>query len=142
MKSTLQIIVAFLVAAMIFQSCTVYYKRNFTPEEVVRSQKKFRMIDKEGKAYPFYKLIQKDSNFYALAKKSIFYKNEFRTREPADLGYEGFLAYQIDPQKYEKFKIKNTAGSAIATAVIGLIASTVILWVALDNYLDDLLFLD
>lgn len=142
MKSNLEIIIAFLVAVMTFQSCTVYYKQNFTPEEVVRSQKKFRMIDKEGKAYPFYKLIQKDSNFYALAKKSVFYKNEFRNGEPVDLGYDGFLAYLIDPNKYEKFKIKNTAGSAIATALIGIVATVVILWVILDNYYDDFPFSD
>ncbi|GAA4311180.1 hypothetical protein GCM10023164_05190 [Christiangramia aestuarii] len=100
------------------------------------------MLDDEGKSYPFYKLIEKDSNFYALAKNSFFYQNKFKDREPANLGYPGFTAYLIDPNNYKKFQVKNTAGSAIATAAIGFVASIVILWIILDDLYDDLLFSD
>lgn len=142
MRVFFKLIILSLVAALLFYSCTVYYKQDYAPEEVVRTQKKFRMLDKEGKKYPFYRLVLEDSNYYALAKNSVFYKNEFRNRTPAELGYEGFSAYLIDPDNYEKFQVKNTAGSAIATAAIGVVASIIILWVVLDNYYDDFLSFD
>ena len=142
MKISLKIIVLILVSALLFHSCTVYYKKNYTPEEVVKTQKKFRMIDKKGEMYPFYKLVQENENYYALAKNSIFYRNKFKNRPTTDLGFEGFSAYLIDAANYEKFQVKNTGKSAVATALIGVVVSTVILWIALDDYYDDLLFAD
>lgn len=137
-----KIIVLSLVVILFLNSCTVYYKQSYTPEEVVKSQKKFRMIDRSGKKYPFYKLVREDENYYALARNSIFYQNKFKDRPITDLGFKDFSTYLIDPGNYEKFEVKNTAGSAITTALIGVIASAIILWIVLDNYFDDFLFTD
>ncbi|MGA8854938.1 MAG: hypothetical protein WB492_12250 [Christiangramia sp.] len=142
MKIFFKIIVLSLVAILFLHSCTVYYKQSYTPEEVVKSQKKFRMIDRSGKKYPFYKLVREDENYYALARNSIFYRNKFKDRPITDLGFKDFSTYLIDPGNYEKFEVKNTAGSAITTALIGVVASAIILWIVLDNYFDDFLFTD
>ncbi len=137
MKSNLEIIIAFLVAVMTFQSCTVYYQQNYTPEEVVQSQKKFRMVDKNGKKYPFYKLIEKDSSLYVLAKNSIFYSNKFKNREEAELGLIGFSAYSINPEDYEYFQIKNSSASGWATAGVVAISIGILYWILFDIWSDD-----
>jgi len=130
----------FLIALMLLQSCTIYYKQNYTPEEVVNSQKKIRLTDKNGEKYPFYKLIERDSNYFVLAKESFFFSNKFKHREKVDLGIPGFSAYQINPDDYNLIQIKNTSASAWITAASFIVVAGALLWIFLDSYYDSGIF--
>ena len=130
----------FLIALLLLQSCTIYYKQNYSPDEVVNSQKKVRLTDKNGEKYPFYKLIKEDGGYYVLAKDSFFFKNKFKNREKVDLGIPGFSAYQINPDNYNLFQIKNTSASAWVTATSFIIIVSALLWIYLDSYYDSGIF--
>ena len=137
---TYSIQAVFLIALLLLQSCTIYYKQNYSPEEVVNSQKKVRLTDKNGEKYPFYKLIEQDGSYYVLAKDSFFFTNKFKNREKSDLGISGFSAYQINPEDYKLFQIKNTSGSAWVTALSFIVVVGVCLWIYLDSYYDSGIF--
>lgn len=127
----------FIAFSFVFQSCVIYYNQHYEAEEVVKSQRKFRMVDKKGNKYPFYKLIEEDGNFYALAKNKIFYTNKFKDRKEADLGLIGFSAYLINPEEYNYFQIKNSSASGWATAAVIVAAAGVIIWILVDALMDD-----
>ena len=131
---TYNFISVFLLALVLFQSCTVYYKQNFTPEEVVKSQKKMRLIDRNGEKYPFYKLIEEDGDYYVLAKDSFFFTNKFSDREKVDLDIPKFSAYQIDPKDYEILQVKNSSASGWLTATSVIVIVGALLWIYLDSY--------
>ena len=131
-----------LTVILILQSCTIYHKQNYTPDEVVASQKKLRLTRINGEQYPFYKLIKEDGDYYVLAKESIFFKNKFKERDTVKLGYPGFSAYKIEVGDYKALQIKNTSGSAIATAAIFVVISIAILWITLKSEFDDGIFSD
>ncbi|MCM8569795.1 hypothetical protein NE848_10415 [Gramella jeungdoensis] len=126
----------FLIVLLLFQSCTIYYNQNYSPEEVVKSEKKIRLTDRNGEKYPFYKLIRENGNYYVLAKNSPFFTNKFKNREKADLRIPGFSAYQIDPEDYKVFQIKNTSGSAWATISLGVIAMGILVWIMVKAWED------
>lgn len=127
----------FIAFFFILHSCVIYYKQHYDANEVVRSQRKFRMVDKKGNKYPFYKLIEEDGNFYALAKNTIFYTNKFKNRKEADLGLIGFSAYLINPEEYNYFQIKNSSASGWATAAVIVAAAGVIMWIWVEALWDD-----
>ena len=131
---TYNFISVLLLVLVLFQSCTVYYKQNFTPEEVVKSQKKMRLIDRNGEKYPFYKLIEENGDYYVLAKDSFFFTNKFRDREKIDLDIPKFSAYQIDPKDYEILQVKNSSASGWLTATSVIVIVGALLWIYLDSY--------
>ncbi len=109
----IKLAILLMASLVLFQSCRVYHKANVSIDEAVKSEKRARLMTKEGEKLKFIKIIEDNGNYYGLKFKS--------------------ANVLIQPDNIDSLRLHDRTMSIIygtIIAIVGLSTGFILIWAA------------